>query len=226
MFREIRVGDPATLLSHMSSVALRARLGDPSRVPAGTATITTAIETLLRNAELVSKQPGDMTRPSMPEKHAAAREIAQRTQAILRVSAATLADKHKALWEKAVREADRVLGLSNDRLETEVRQHISAAVKTPEGMAKVSELARTNTKVASVIYGSPDFLLGIGPDLHKTLKMNVVETHAPEAFAALEQMGEIDRILPSYSKIEREIGAGCFNNEIAKAAETRVNIEG
>ena len=49
---------------------------------------------------------------------------------------------------------------------------------------------------------------------------------APDAYAAFEQMGEIERILPSYAKVEREIAAGWFNNEIAKAADTRVNIEG
>ena len=112
-FKEIRLGDPDTIIKHTSSVALGARLGDPAKLPAAATTITTAIETVLRDASLIAALPGDLTRPSLPEKHAAAREIAQRTQAILRVSAATLQDKHSALWEKAGRESDRVLGLAN-----------------------------------------------------------------------------------------------------------------
>ncbi len=56
--------------------------------------------------------------------------------------------------------------------------------------------------------------------------MKAIEVHAPDAYAAFEQMGEIERILPSYAKVEREIAAGWFNDEIAKAADTRVNIEG
>lgn len=226
MFRNNAVGNPDALISHMSQVALRARLGDPDRLTAASTSISTAIEFVLRNAELVSKLPGDMTRPSAPEKAAAARELAHRSMAMLRITASTLKDKSKALSDRSQEEARRALGLSNDRLESEIRQYISTSVKTADGMAEVSKLARSNAKVASVIYGSPHFLLGLSSDLANKMKFEMIEHWCPDAYADMEMVAELERVIPGYDRLEREIGSTWFSPALAAQADTRVNIEG
>lgn len=180
----------------------------------------------MRNAELVSKLPGDLTRPSAPEKHAAARELAHRTQAMLRIAASTLKDKSKVLAERSQQEARRALGLSNDRVETEIRQYITSAVKTEEGMVEVSKLARTDPKVASVIYGSPYFLLGLSPDLAQKMRFDMIEHWCPDAYADMETVAELERVIPAYERLEKEIGSTWFNGPTASQTDTRVNIEG
>lgn len=224
--RNTAVGDRDSLVAHMSQVSLRSRLGDPDKLLSVGPTIRTAMDFVMRNAELVSKLPGDLTRPSQPEKHAAARELAQRTQAMLRVAASTLKDKQKVISDRSIEEARRTLSLSNDRVETEIRQYISTAVKTPEGMAEVSKLARTDPKVASVIASSPYFLLGLSSDLAQKMKFDMIEHWCPDAYADMETIAELERVIPAYERLGREIGSTWFNGPTASQTDTRVNIEG
>ncbi len=221
------VGNPDALLAHRSQVGLMARLGDENTVPSVGYIVRQAREMVQRNAELVSKLPQDKTRPSQPEKHAAARELTRITTAFLRSAADHIRANQDRLSEKVTRETNSKLSLSNDRVETEIRQFIAATVKTPEGVAQVSELARLDAKVASVIHSSPAFLLGIGPDVHQNMRLSIIKTHAPDAYAALDEMAELNRILPAYGKLERELNNGAWHNPtIAAEADTRVQIDG
>lgn len=224
--RDVSVGSRDVLISHMSEVNLRARLGDPDKLTAGSQAVSAAISMVTSNAALVSKLPHDLTRPSDPQKHAAARELAVRTQAMLRVAASTLKDRSKALAESSQREANSVLSLSNDRVETEIRQFVAGAVKTAEGMAKVSALSRSDIKIASVIASSPHYLLNMSAELHQTMQFNMIEHWAPGAYADMEMVAELERVIPAYERLEREIGATWYNPVIASQADTRVNIDG
>lgn len=225
--RNIAIGNPDSLISHMSEVNLRARLGDPDKLLSASSAIRSAQDMTAKNAGIIyHRLPADLTRPSAPEKHAVARELTQTTQAMLRVTAATIRDKAAVLAQRGQERADRALGLSNDRLETEIRAYIRDAVKTAEGMAEVSNLSRSNTKVASVIYDSPHFLLGIGTDLAQKMKLDMVEHWAPDAWADLEECADLRRVLPNYAKVEAEIGSTWYNPQLAAQIDTRVQIDG
>lgn len=225
--RNTAVGNRDSLIAHMSSVNLRARLGDPDKLLSVSSSIHSAHDMIAKNAGIIySGLPADLTRPSAPEKHAAARTLATAAQAMLRVTAATIKDKSAVLAKRGQDRANAALGLSNTRVEDQTRAFIAEKVKTAEGMALVSELARTEAVMAQVIYGSPWYLTGLSRDLHNKMKWDMVEHWVPEAWDDMQQCAELERVLPNYARLEAEIGSTWFNPQLAAQVDTRVQIDG
>lgn len=75
-------------------------------------------------------------------------------------------------------------------------------------------------------YGSPHFLLGLSSDLANKMKFDMIEHWCPDTYADMEMVAELERVIPGYERLEREIGSTWFSPALAAQADTRVDISG
>ncbi len=110
-------------------------------------------------------------------------------------------------------------------VESEIRQWMREQVKTPEGMAKVSELARKDATVAGIIYHSPNYLTGINEATHKRMQIEAIERFVPDAYAAINESIELESLSERYEKSIRDIHTSFYSPSLADKVSTRVEIE-
>ncbi|MBB4020031.1 hypothetical protein GGR16_005093 [Chelatococcus caeni] len=214
-----------TLTMLRVEAGLKARFGDPKRFPSVAHELTSLHVRVRANAESVVALAKDATRTEVA-KHAAAKELAQRTIKAIGDTAEALKARAAILQSDGQAKADHFFapqpGYSH--IESEVRTWLREQVKSETGLGKVLSLAKEDQILASVIYHSPHYLTGLAPDLQAKLRLDMTEHFVPEAFALVNEGVEIEAVASRYDKTTREINAAFYTPAIADQANSRVEL--
>ncbi|MBV0910924.1 hypothetical protein [Anianabacter salinae] len=220
-------GQTEKLISLQARTYLRTKLGDPERFPSVKAQMTALQDSIVSSATKAKALAGDLTR-TKPQLHLLGKEIAMRASAPIRQHAELFARKAVELMDDGKALADSVLGPREGYgyVDSEIRGWIRDQVKTPEGMQAVSTLYKSDKNVASVLYSSPYFLLGISEALHGKMAATAVEKFAPKGAALLTEGAALSKIVGNYESVVSDIHNSFYSAEVvAKAEASRVEVD-
>ena len=199
--------------------------GNPQKLPSVAHELTSLHTRIGAHVSSVVALAKDATRTEVA-KHAAAKELAQRTIKAIGDTADALNARAAILKSDGQAKADHFFapqpGYSH--IESEVRTWFREQVKTETGLGKVLSLAKEDRTLASVIYHSPHYLTGLAPDLQIKLQGDLAEHFVPEAFALVNEGVEIEAVASRYDKTAREINAAFYTPAIANKANSRVEL--
>ncbi|EQB07811.1 hypothetical protein L288_09380 [Sphingobium quisquiliarum P25] len=207
-----------------TAVGRKTFLGDHARHPAVMNFVTASHTAMEAAVEKLKRLADDPTR-SEPEKHDAARTLANRL-------IATLESSHGSMIgtaTKMVREASEAVELQfapnpiRAGLESEIRIWVREEAKAGN-VAAIRKRLEQNPEVAAVIYHSPDFLLGLAEEVHANFKTDAVEKHAPTQYKAIEESLAIEKMAEHYPMVIKSVRMSFFNNAIADKAKLRVEV--
>lgn len=213
------------LIALQTNVGLRARFGDPERLPSVATELTSLHARVGTNVSSVVALAKDATRTEVA-KHAAARELAQRATKAIADTAAALKARAAILQSDGQSKADHFFAPQSgySHIESEVRTWLREQVKSESGLSKVMSLAKEDRTLASVIYHSPHYLTGLAPDLQTKLRLDMTEQFVPEAFSLVTESVEIEAVASRYDKAIREINTAFYTPTIADKANTHVEL--
>lgn len=160
-------------------------------------------------------------------KHGIAKDLAERSSRAIEKVAGEIKAKVAHLQNRGAAMAEEAFaprpGYSH--LESEIRGWVREQVKTPEGMAKVSDLVKKDATVAGIIYHSPNYLTGINEATHKRMQIEAIERFMPDAYAAINESIELESLSERYEKSVRDIHASFYSPHLADKVSTRVEID-
>jgi hypothetical protein len=223
------VSDPQaiqTLTALQSGVGNKARFGDGSKYPSMQARIEALQAVVQGNAAKVAALGKDETRTEVA-RHVLAKDLAARTsQAVLTVKA-EIETQAEYMQVRGQEMANEVLApkAGYGSHDTELRQWMREAVKSPEGMAQLSALAKKDADVAAVIFHSKQVLTGLSPELHARMRLQAVERFAPAAYAMINEGVELQGLAKRYDKVTAEVASSFYSPHLADKGATRVEVD-
>lgn len=214
-----------TLVSLQTETGNRSRFGNPEKFKTMGDRIAELHRTVAENTVRAAALAGDMTRTEVV-RHMEAKKLAERVSQAIRTVAQEIKAKAEYLQVRGQEVADEALAprAGYAALDSEIRGWMREAVKTPEGMAKVSELAKKDATIAAIIYHSPQFLTGLSESLHTKMRLQAVERFAPNAYAMLNEGIELQALAPRYERVVSEIHNAFYSPHLADKGATRVEL--
>lgn len=211
--------------AHRSETSLKAAFGSPDKFPSMGERISELHRTVATNATRVIDLAKDQTRTEVV-RHVAAKELATRTAQAIRTVAAEVVSKAEYLQRHGQEVADQTLGPRSgyEWHDMELRNWLRENSRTPEGMGKISELAKSDFDVAAVIYHSKHFLTGLSESLHTRMRLAAVERFVPKAYAALNEGIDLAKLAPRYERTVQQIHSTWYNEGLAAKGATRVEL--
>lgn len=200
-------------------------VGDPAKVHASVQPyVLTASVALRDGADKVRRLVDDPTRTTVA-KHEAASKVAAQTIETLQKQKANIEREAANLWESGQDTANGTFTprASHASLDSEIRTYVREQVKLPGGMVKIREILG-NFDVASVIYHSPDFLLGLTTENKLALQQSIVQRHLPDAWEKMDAAVSLQKLFPRYDETIQKVRSYFFNSSIAEQAKRRVDI--
>jgi hypothetical protein len=207
-----------------TAVGRKVHLGDPAKHQAVLNSITAAHNAVEGGVETLARLADDPTR-SEPEKHDAARVVANRTVEVLERSRATIAANAIKIANDAQEAMDAQFAPNPMKagIETEIRAWIRERAQAGD-VAAIKEQAKTTPEVAAVIFHSPRFLLGLAEDTHESFLESIIETHAPKQFAAINEGFELKKLAERYAPVIKSVRSSFYNQALADTAKRRVEV--
>lgn len=202
------------------------RLADPKHfadVPNASVAIEAAHAEFRYVLPKIAALPDDPTR-TLPELHDVGRQFAERTVEVL-------TNTHNTLTKEATKARSDAYAIINDSfaadpsregIQSEIRSWIRENARTEGGLAKVREAVETNPEVASVLYHSPDFLLGLADVTRKSMMMDGVIAHLPTAAALMERSSALDKAASGYPQVIKSVHASFYVAGLAAQMARRV----
>lgn len=140
------------------------------------------LRTLSANVDSVLRLAKDETRNDVM-KHAIAKELAERTSAIVRITRDNIARDAQRMQDDAVAEIKSVLGSKDHAREREIRDWLRSTLASgnENAIAPVTSIAKRDVEVARSIYSAGFFLTGMSEQLHAVVKTNAVKQFVPGA---------------------------------------------
>ncbi len=201
---------------------LLAKLGD---TPSVIGQVETVLRTLSANVDSVLRLAKDETRNDVM-KHAVAKELAERTSAIVRITRDNIARDAQRMQDDAMAEIHSVLGSKDHAREREIRDWMRSTLASGDetAIANVTSLAKRDAEVARSIYSAGFFLTGMSEQLHATVRANSVKQFVPGAADMLSESHTIQSKLSNWDQLPGEIHAAFYNPHLADRASTRVDV--
>lgn len=201
---------------------LLAKLGD---TPSVIGQVETVLRTLSANVDSVLRLAKDETRNEVM-RHAIAKELAERTSAIVRITRDNIARDAQRMQDDAMAEIHSVLGSKDHAREREIRDWMRAELAggREDAIANVTSIAKRDVEVARSIHSAGFFLTGMSEQLHTVVKTNAVKQFVPGAADMLAESHSIQSKLSNWDKLPGEIHAAFYNPHIADRASTRVDV--
>jgi hypothetical protein len=192
---------------------------------ASSAALSNAAAALLAGTQVIERLARDATR-SLPERHDAARKVANNVMDKFHHAKSVLEQRSKQLAQSAHDEADEEFAPKFGRmsLESEIRAYVREQAAKPEGIGKVRSLLSVDRDVANVVYHSPHFLLGINENLHQEYRLTVMQKFAPDAYLKLAESTELKRIAPNLETTAKGVKASFYSPGEAAQVSTRVEV--
>lgn len=213
--------DSAQLDSGLSAI-----LGDPKGIDAHVAPdVQSAHITLKDAAKKIAALVGDPTRTEV-QKHAAAKQLAEKVTNHLEKSKAALEAHAEKLKTTALAQADLHLGPRSESgaLHSEIRSWVREQAKTPEGLLQVKQAMADNDDVAAVLWHSPSFLVGLAPNVHEGLRLEALQSRKPELYANLSNSVGLAKLAGKYEAAIRKVASSFYTPSLAEQASKRVEI--
>ena len=213
--------DTAQLDSGLSAI-----LGDPKALDASVAPdVQSAHITLKDAAKKIAALVGDPTRTEV-QKHAAAKQLAEKVTNHLEKSKAALEAHAEKLKASALAQADLHLGPRSESgvLHSEIRSWVREQAKTPEGLLQVKQAMADNDDVAAVLWHSPSFLVGLAPSVHEGLRLEALQSRKPELYANLSNSVGLAKLAGKYEAAIRKVAPSFYTPSLAEQASKRVEI--
>ncbi|MWV11153.1 hypothetical protein F3I62_03500 [Pseudomonas sp. R-28-1W-6] len=212
-------------LAHLDS-GLSAMLGDPSAIDAHVGPDVQSSRMVLKDAaKKVAALVKDPTRTDV-QKHAAAKQLADKVMNHLERSKAALETQSEKLKSVALSQADFHLGPRSERhgLQSEIRGWVREQAKSTKGMEAIRQAMQDNDDVAAVLWHSPSFLVGLVPSVHESLRIDALQSRRPDLYADLSNSVGLAKLADKYAKAIRKVSVSFYNPEMAAQASKRVEI--
>lgn len=204
----------------------KAYLGDASKYPVvAQGYITAAIKALGDGVAKVAALAADETRNDV-QRHAAARTIANNVVTSLESARTNLAIIGERLLQEATDEINTTFqpSISRAAFDAENMRWIREQIQHPEGILKIKQAAMDDVNIANVIFNASPFALGMAVELHSSLKFQLTERHAPEAYKNAEQAVEVTVLAGKYEKAIAKVQGAFYEPAKADKAATRVDV--
>lgn len=205
---------------------LSAMLGDPKATDAHVAPdIQSAHVTLREAAKKVAALVNDPTRTEV-QKHAAAKELANKVTTHLEKSKAAIAQQAEKLKATALVQADLHLGPKPDRsaLQSEIRSWVREQAKDPSNLPAIRAAMAENDDVAGVLWHSPSFLVGLAPSVHENIRLEALQSRKPDLYSSLSNSVGLSKLAGKYDAAIRKVATSFYMPSLADQASKRVDI--
>ena len=199
-------------------------LGDPQKLHSEAYNaIREADRALVEGVTSIQRLPKDETRTEV-SKHGVAKQLADRTVAVLESSQRTIERVAAKLSDEATALIDGAFYLPPGRavMHSDMAAWINRNRDTVEGSAKIDEAVRTNIEFAAVVYHTPHQLLGMSQDSKNNLWGKAAKQHIPKAVGLLIQSDELSAIAANYPQVARSVAASFYNSALAERVKNRV----
>jgi hypothetical protein len=210
-----------------TEVGLKTRFGDPAKFGEDTGLRLQSLHNTVRDATArVVALADDRTRTEVA-KHHAAKLLAEKATKAIGETVKDFSVRSKLLQRGGAQRAERAFAPREGyaHIESEVRQWVREQMKTPDGIGAVSGMMKEDAAFAAIVCHSPHYLVGVAKEVHSKWYMDAVERYVPDAYAMLEESNELSEVVSRAEDSIREINTAFFNAELAKQAETRVEID-
>lgn len=204
----------------------KAYLGDPDKLTLHKGRVQGVHIDVANYTQALSRLSRDMTK-NEAQQHLAAREIGNFLSKRLTDAAVVLRQGAKALHAEALDIADDQFNrtLHSPMLESDIRSYLRETAAQPGGHAKIKALASKDITLAATIYRSPGFLIGIdNPAEHKTLKMDAVIDHLPDATSRVVESDYLLKTADRYDFSAKKYLTVWNDNIVQRAEAGRVDM--
>ncbi|GEM_PF-3552319 len=210
----------------------KAMMGDWSKLDAAPGTKLAKLHYAVDDAvKRVSALEWDKTR-SEPQRHQAARKIAEAVVAEISKTRAELKAYAENETNAAMAEIDRVLtgdiGTAAQVLRSEIRQFVRASLtgdKAAEFTVELRGLVESDLRFASALLEAPAALSGLSADRLKTLRFDAAVAHAPDAAARVKVAQEIAGLDRSLASVAMEIPRSFYSPGVEAGMASRVEVD-
>lgn len=213
--------DTAQLDSGLSAI-----LGDPKAIDAHVAPDVQSAHMVLKDAaKKVAALVHDVTRTETA-KHDAAKQLAQKVTTHLEKSKAALEAHAEKLRQQSIVQAELELGPKSERagLQSEIRAWIREQAKDPGNIPAIKAAAADNPDVASVLWHSPRFLLGLAESTHEAMRMEALQARRPDLYTNLSNSVGLVKLAGKYAAAIRKVAPSFYTPSLAEQASRRVEI--
>ena len=223
------VKDPAAtgfLDNAQLDTGLAAMLGDPKAIDAHVAPDVQSAHMVLKDAaKKVAALVNDPTRTETA-KHAAAKQLAEKVVAHLEKSKAAIEQQAEKLRQQSVVQAELELGPKSERagLQSEIRAWIREQAKDPGNIPAIKAAAADNPDVASVLWHSPRFLLGLAESTHEAMRMEALQARRPDLYTNLSNSVGLVKLAGKYEAAIKKVAPSFYTPSLAEQASRRVEI--
>jgi hypothetical protein len=210
-----------------TEVGLRVRFGDPEKFGEETGRRLQSLHNTVKDVTArVVALADDKTRTEVA-KHHAAKQLAEKATKAIGETLKDFSVRSKLLQRDATKRAESAFAPRDGyaHIESEVRVWVREQMKSPDGMATVSGMMKEDAAFAAIVCHSPHYLVGMAKDVHSKWRLDAIERFVPDAFEMLEQSTELAEVVSRAESTVRDINTSFFNPELAKQAETRVEID-
>lgn len=209
-------------------VGRKAKLGDPTNIDTEVAGSIRSAHTAVENGMAkITRLADDETR-STPEKHDAARTVAEQT-------VTTLTNTQNALRfhaDQMLREAQQVV---DERfapategfralVQYDVSKWIGERAKEKDGVAKIRAEMKSDPDIAIALIHGRSYLMNLNHDVRMSLAHEAYRQHLPNEMAKIEKAAKLQELADKYSVAMRSIKKGWFSGAVADKAKSRVTI--
>lgn len=159
------------------------------------------------------------------QKHALAKEVAERTNKGLEASAATLNSLASGMNSEAKELVDEAFAPDAMRSHYELRIVDWVSEKAKAGdITAIRKAIGESREVAAVIYSAPEFLLGLAGEVRLNLVADGIERHAPKAFKLMDEAQALAAIAIKHRQMTKQVDRSFYMKAIADKIATRFEL--
>ena len=198
-------------------------LGDAERLDSMVRPDVLSCQVELRHTALkLAALVGDETRPSPYEKHSAARALVAPLIGKLTKVRDLAAKRSEQLRTDALLAADEQFGPKADKagLHSEARAWVREQVKAGHlDIVKMTMVA--DQSCAEIVYHSPSYLLGLVPNVHANLRLEMLETVRPDLFGKLASSADLDATASKLDAVIQKLPHVAYSEATIKQATAK-----
>lgn len=201
-------------------------LGDPQKYDGRVLNaINEAHVALEDGAKKIAALANDPTRNEV-QRHAAAKQVAERVAATIERSQASIAKLAVTLDEEAQTIVDDAFKLRSDRggVHDAMIKRFGEIAKRETGLTEIRNITAKDREAAAVIVNTPAWLLGIAEDAHSSIMGDAIKRHAPKAAIASAHALEVAKLADKYPKAARSVHRTFYSTALADKAKNRVEV--
>lgn len=206
----------------------KAKLGDPADMDMGVAASVKQAHSAIENGmSKIARLAEDETR-STPEKHDAARTVAEHTVTTLKNTQSALRFHADQMLSEAQRVVDERFAPASDGYNAfqqyDVSKWIGEQAKKKDGLATIKREMKSDPDIAIALIHGKSYLMGLTHEVRMSLAHDAYRQHMPNEMAKIEKAAKLQELADKYSVAMRSINKGWFNGAMAEKAKSRVTI--